>query len=475
MADSEIKVELKLLTEKAKAELKKFAEDVKSAMGGGGSDGGGRGGGAGSKEIGVVTTNLNMLNKALYDLIRTVSAVPRSTGGKGGGKRGLWGGSAPDYAPASEIVQQQGLRQIQSLGELNVGGPVGSATKNLFNIIREKIKEQQISTGYSVGHLRDAWAADIKQYRAGGLRGYNLPQKGSSYTGPLPPIMQGSGQGSGQGGGGGNSILGVLNGMLNKQLPGAAATFTKVTAGLAALRVVFGLVGFAVSLALKPLKMLADLTLQMAEGARKSYANALSSGGMPIGFSIKKSAIADVLGVGEREVYQYANAFGRLNNDLQVATNSLAETNPILSQLGQQWKVAQYDMQALGSEIAVTLAPAVTLVVNAIQEWSKWLIWLVKKLRDNPFTNMFYGWEKGMKKLGLMGETPAPMASAHRMQSSPWERMGLVLGASAGDNPAKKTADNTSKMAMLLEQLVALRRENPENSGYAGSVISNKP
>lgn len=50
-------------------------------------------------------------------------------------------------------------------------------------------------------------------------------------------------------------------------------------------------------------------------------------------------------------------------------------------------------------------------------------------------------------------EAPGAMASSKRMASSPWERMGLVLGIGGAGNYQKQTADNTKRMAKILEQM----------------------
>lgn len=51
-------------------------------------------------------------------------------------------------------------------------------------------------------------------------------------------------------------------------------------------------------------------------------------------------------------------------------------------------------------------------------------------------------------------QTPGTPVSINRLPASNWEKMGLVIGGAGGRDPARKTADNTTKMVGLLERLV---------------------
>lgn len=64
------------------------------------------------------------------------------------------------------------------------------------------------------------------------------------------------------------------------------------------------------------------------------------------------------------------------------------------------------------------------------------------------------------KMLGVLGRgsateiAPGAQASSRRLETSPWERMGLVMGSGMGLNPARETARNTRQTVQLLKKLV---------------------
>ena len=88
-------------------------------------------------------------------------------------------------------------------------------------------------------------------------------------------------------------------------------------------------------------------------------------------------------------------------------------------------------------------------VINLGRAWQDALInnftgWPVEKA-----FGAFQKWRDGIIDK-LFGEAPSPETSARRLQTSSWERMGLVLGAGGGQNYAKDTAANTKRIAEIL-------------------------
>ena len=82
---------------------------------------------------------------------------------------------------------------------------------------------------------------------------------------------------------------------------------------------------------------------------------------------------------------------------------------------------------------------------EAMEKW--------RNIRGQPMSKQ--GMEEAMDlwKRVHNGGIPSPTMSADRLHASPWERAGLVLGAGFADNPAKRTATNTSAMVKLLSDI----------------------
>jgi hypothetical protein len=316
--------------------------------------------------------------------------------------------------------------------------------------------------GVSEAESRQARLEELRRYRSQGLRGYNaqdffrggkqgaqqaglatVPQIGSgprAYAGPTPPLIpppvippqQTLGQ----------MIAGVLN-TTNVWAKG----LTAATAALAGLRVVVGLLKYAFHLLLIPLNMV----VRQAEAAARLYSKSLTSGGLPIGFTTRRSLLAEVLGVGEQDVLKYASAIRTLNEGLRVSSAVIADSVPALTTIGWEWRMIKVDLQALAMTVANSLVPALHLMFTAIHTEVTKLIQVAQLFRLSP------AYQQMMLLARLLGykEAPAPETSAHRLRSSPWEQMGMVMGIGTAENPIKQTAKNTARSAELLGAIAA--------------------
>jgi len=263
--------------------------------------------------------------------------------------------------------------------------------------------------------------------------------------------------------------------------------------------------------------------LQAIESARQMYAKQLTSGGLPGGFVTGRSVLAQVIGVGERDVLQYGSAVQYLNEQIKLSVAEINRTNRTLTATAWSFKVVGVNFDALWAQLAAAMAPlfqtiakftaaliefvretgvaegafklvqvGLLLIVRAMQlvvfNASAFVLGMVaigdaiqyflrqvnnsmarspigaamgfKVDKSNPFEETIKGWKALQKmtaafKRGNVEGVQVPDASTSykRLQASPWEKMGLVVGAGAGSNPLNATARNTKKSADLLEKI----------------------
>ncbi len=217
----------------------------------------------------------------------------------------------------------------------------------------------------------------------------------------------------------------------------------------------------AIGLALKALAITVRETGQAFETARKLYAKALI-GGMGLPFTAKRSMLADIMGVSETDVFRLGAQMAALNPKLEFAANVMAKTTPALTAVSWNFKVLEYDLQALFATIANNLAPEINGLVLGLQSLVEWFTKLADSkifkalatLSLGVYGVSMYGLGtgleaatggKGQKDINAM---PNPQAWMKQLPASAWEHMGLVaMGGSMGGgiNYAKETAKNTKE------------------------------
>jgi hypothetical protein len=140
-----------------------------------------------------------------------------------------------------------------------------------------------------------------------------------------------------------------------------------------------------------------------------------------------------------------------LNEGMRVSTAAIADAVPGLTTIGWEWRMIKVDMQALSMTVANSLVPALHIMFTAIHTEITKLIQVAQLFKLSP------AYQQMMLIAKLLGfkEAPAPETSAHRLRSSPWEQMGMVIGLGAAENPMKQTAKNTAKSAEYLGQMAA--------------------
>jgi len=238
--------------------------------------------------------------------------------------------------------------------------------------------------------------------------------------------------------------------------------------------------------------------------AASLYSKQLTSGGMSAGLTTKQSLLSQVIGVGEKDVWQYGKAVAYLNDKIRLSTAEIQRNIRPLTAVTWSWRLMGINMRALMSQIAAGLAPAfkqfadlVSAFVEFIRETgymqlsisvlkSAFVVFnvtlalvavamasiiqqfvmfadLIKFIggAKNPFANSKAGAEAIQKMIASLGDksakavVPEAAAGANRLQSSHWERMGMVIGQGIGNNPLRATERNTRKAADLLKDIRA--------------------
>ena len=209
------------------------------------------------------------------------------------------------------------------------------------------------------------------------------------------------------------------------------------------------------------------------ENARNLYAKQLRSGGMAAGFVTQRAQLAEVIGVGEKEVYQYGMAIGYLNDRLAFSTKIFTQTTPTLTALSWEWKILEQNMKAIWSSVASDIAPAFMVLAQSASLAAK----AVEKLKG-----MFEGlilsppFQLALKMAQIaMPKAPEVPISTERMPASAWEKMGLVIGQGGGVNYARKTAESTAKSAQHLEKIANAIGGVPRTGQQQFDSLQNHP
>ena len=190
----------------------------------------------------------------------------------------------------------------------------------------------------------------------------------------------------------------------------------------------------AVELSFDGLKSVVEKTIDAFEDARRNYANATTSGfGLKAG--IQRTNMAEIIGVGENEVFQYASAFRYLNDRLKFSSAILAENSTRLTETDYNWKILGKDMDAMFSKVGRDFAPAVDKFISFFDK-------LVKKITESipqmtPAEEGLHKWKTG----GSLSE--------EGQRSVDIERLGKKLGLENGKRGEKDVADALAKIGNL--------------------------
>jgi hypothetical protein len=232
----------------------------------------------------------------------------------------------------------------------------------------------------------------------------------------------------------------------------------------------------ALGLAIKALKFSLDKAREAIEFSGKVYAKSIQSGmGTPA--TVNRTLIAGILGVDEKEIFQFGAALQYIRPRIQGATDTLARNNRVLATISVDFKILEANMLAAGSALAAALAPSIRsvlvmmndladlflrfsdIIAKVIEKLTKGILDLAANFILGPGLGSLAGAAVGIwkanadKRAGGMSMLPQAMGFMKQMPASAWEKMGLVIGGS-GVNHAAETAKNTKKTAQTLDKLL---------------------
>lgn len=273
------------------------------------------------------------------------------------------------------------------------------------------------------------------------------------YGGPTPPVIP-------PGGGGAAGSGGFANQFFNR--------LSSRALGIASGIIVYKALNAAMLPLVKTVKGLNDAF----ENARNLYAKALTSGGLGLGFTAKREALASIIGVSSKDVYQFGQAVLFLSPRLRSATEIIAKTTPNLTATSYEFKILQYNLEALFAVMAdqgastvrkftSTISLMIRAFTEAIEKHQKLIAGISSLLTDAVINSLPPAIQAVARSLKMLvanapdsGAAPQPIAYMKQIQASAWERMGLIVGGIGGSNPAVETARNTKQTADGVRQLV---------------------
>lgn len=259
---------------------------------------------------------------------------------------------------------------------------------------------------------------------------------------------------------------------------GGAAALGGAAGGAAALAVA------AIKLIFRAIASSIQVVTNALNRAAQFYARQLQAGGLAGGMMAQRSGLANVIGVSEKEVWQYGAAVNHLNDRLKFSARINSETNRNVTAAAWASRVVGEDFKALAMVMANELAPSIRIAMNSIHSimrsfGSDFVKYLTQFLVQATKTTYAMAFGPGTVWLAKMlssskdtGVAPAPAASAHRYQSSHLERMGLVIGQGVNSNPLRATERNTRSAAATLKEIKAFLAPRTSN-GYPVGPIPN--
>ena len=259
--------------------------------------------------------------------------------------------------------------------------------------------------------------------------------------------------------------------------------------------------------------------------AASMYSKQLVSGGLTGGLIARRSLLAEVIGVGERDVWQYGKAVEYLNDKLRLSANEITKNVRTITAVTWSWRLMNINMRAFFSQIAAGLAPAakqfadltsaiieflresgfasiglyvwrtalhaLNVAIVAVAAATESLINFFITLKDamqwvltggkSDFSKSNAGWAaigkllESLSRASSTSKVPEASVSYNRLQASPWERMGLVIGAGGGSNPLRATERNTRMTVAVLKEIKAAVLGRTGSPPRLAAVGVNKP
>lgn len=208
------------------------------------------------------------------------------------------------------------------------------------------------------------------------------------------------------------------------------------------------------------LKAIVHRVSEEYDRAAALYSKTLRSGGMSLSYVAGRANLANILGVGEDEVLNFAQAVQTVGPKVAQATRIQIEYNGVMTAAAWEMRAAQENMKSVWAVLAGEAAPAMQIFASAASNLATTLAYAAK---TEPFASLIRGAISHFFAVPMavasvfaspIGTAPGIGANMARTPASSWERMGLSLGYGGG-GPVYQTAQNTKRTTVILE---ALRR-----------------
>ncbi len=307
--------------------------------------------------------------------------------------------------------------------------------------------------------------------KAGGVQDWVARQRANTAAGGVFNSTSGFSAPAGGGGGGGAMTA-----------AGAAAT-GGAAGGIASL--IVQAVIKAIQMMVQAINSAIRALVNALNSAASFYAKQLQSGGISGGLMAQRGGLASVIGVGEHEVWQYGKAVQHLNYRLQFSSQINASVNRSVTGAAWSMRILGEDFKALAQVAANSLAPAIRQLATLFHALTaglgpmfvKFFVQLFKSTLEVALRQVFgaaaMNFVKGLLAKIDPGAAPGASASAHRIQSSAWERMGLVIGQGVNSNPLKATERNTRRAAETLKKIEGFLAPRSSANGPQMKTIPN--
>ena len=171
------------------------------------------------------------------------------------------------------------------------------------------------------------------------------------------------------------------------------------------------------------------------------------SSGLGLQFMAQRKMTASTLGVPESEIFRYKQS-AQVMRELSYSIATIAKNAPELAYTSVQFKELEYHLLAVGSDIAVKLAPSLNRLATVLQvvatgadvlSKSKLFLILAQGLTGIAFAAAI---KNPSETLG------SPQSFMRQLPVGAWEKMGLVVGGP--QNKAleylKEIAKNTARL-----------------------------
>jgi hypothetical protein len=272
------------------------------------------------------------------------------------------------------------------------------------------------------------------------------------------------------GAGGGGKGGGVARGIFGA---GGAAGFSEFYILITGIKKVLHLV-------MEALRWGADELKKAFQFSASLFAKSLESG-LNLRFTALRQMTASTLGVDEKDVLRFAQS-ATVMRQLSDAANTLARNAPQLAYTAAQFKILEYNLLALGSDLATKLTPEINFTIGAIEKFAN-LLKILPKIFEFELSLIAPKFAAALKlafasfdevnKKNTFGQ---PQSFMKQLPVGAFEKMGLIIGGGMADKALEYQRRTATAVEKLYQAATAQNKStsvgtfymnrNPNVAGY---------